>query len=103
MNNRVTVYIAGQEYNLIAPEDPSYVHKVASHVDQKVTEVSSPNGSLVNSAILAAVNIADEYFKEAAAGESLRHQLKECLEEAAKLKLQLSEAKREIFKLEQRK
>ena len=104
MNNRVTVLIAGQEYTLVAPEDASYVQKVASHVDQKIAEIgAAASGSLVNGAILAAVNITDEYLKEQAAGESLRHQLKECLEEASKLKLELSEAKREIFKLQQHK
>lgn len=104
MNNRVTVLIAGQEYTLVAPEDASYVQKVAHHVDSKIAELdSAANGSVVNAAILAAVNISDEYFKEVDAGESLRHQVKECLEESAQLKRELSEAKREIFKLHQGK
>ena len=56
--------------------------------------------SLVDGAILAAVNITDEYFKEQQASENLRRQLKEYLEEATKAKMELSEAKREIFKLQ---
>ena len=59
--------------------------------------------SLVDGAVLTAVNIADEYFKEVEASENLRRQLKEYLEEATKLKMELSEAKREIFKLQNQK
>ena len=96
MKNRVTVTIAGQEYTLVGTEEASYTEKVAAHVDAKVEEVLS-------GAILAAVNIADEYFKEVEAAENLRRQLKEYLEEATKMKLELSEAKREIFKLQNKK
>ena len=104
MKNRVTVTIAGQEYTLVAAEDQSYVEKVAGHVDAKVQEVlSGAKVSLVDAAVLGAVNIADEYFKEVEASENLRRQLKEYLEEATKLKLELSEAKREIFKLQNAK
>ena len=107
MKNRVTVTIAGQEYTLVATEEEGYVEKVAQHVDaqmNKVEEVlSGAHVSLVDGAILAAVNIADEYFKEVEAAENLRRQLKEYLEEATKMKMELSEAKREIFKLQNKK
>ena len=49
------------------------------------------------------MNIADQYFKEQEAAENLRRQIKEYLEEATKLKMELSEAKREIFKLQNHK
>ncbi|MEQ2456502.1 cell division protein ZapA [Flavonifractor hominis] len=101
MKNRVTVTIAGQEYTLVGTEDVSYTEKVAAHVDAKVQEVlDGTRASLVDGAILAAVNITDEYFKEQQASENLRRQLKEYLEEATKAKMELSEAKREIFKLQ---
>ena len=104
MKNRVTVLIAKQEYTLVAAEEMSYLQKIASHVDAKIQEVlDSAKVSMVDGAVLAAVNIADEYFKEVEAAENLRRQVKECLEESAKLKLELSEAKREIFKLQNRK
>ena len=100
MKNRVTVTIAGQEYTLVGTEEASYTEKVAAHVDAKVEEVlSGAHVSLVD----GAVNIADEYFKEVEAAENLRRQLKEYLEEATKMKLELSEAKREIFKLQNKK
>ena len=86
MKNRVTVTIAGQEYTLVGTEEASYTEKVAAHVDAKVEEVlSGAHVSLVEAA------------------ENLRRQLKEYLEEATKMKLELSEAKREIFKLQNKK
>ena len=104
MKNRVTVTIAGQEYTLVATEDQGYVEKVAQHVDAQMKQVlEGARVSLVDGAVLTAVNIADEYFKEVEASENLRRQLKEDLEEATKLKMELSEAKREIFKLQNQK
>ena len=92
------------DYLALPAEDAGYTEKVAAHVDEKVREVlEGARVSLVDGAVLAAVNIADEYFKEVEAAENLRRQLKEYLEEATKLKLELSEAKREIFKLENKK
>ena len=104
MKNRVTVTIAGQEYTLVATEEEGYVEKVAQHVDAQMKQVlDGARISLVDGAVLTAVNIADEYFKEVEASETLRRQLKEYLEEATKMKMELSEAKREIFKLQNKK
>ena len=104
MKNRVTVTIAGQEYTLVATEEEGYVEKVAQHVDAQMKQVlDGARVSLVDGAVLTAVNIADEYFKEVEASENLRRQLKEYLEEATKLKMELSEAKLEIFKLQNQK
>ncbi len=104
MKNRVTVTVAGQEYTLVATEDDTYIRKVAAHVDAQVRQVMDGSKiSLADSAMLAAINIADEYFKEVAAAENLRRQLKEYLDESARIKLELSEAKRQIFKLQNKK
>ena len=59
--------------------------------------------SAVDGAVLAAANIADNYFKEMEACERLRRQLKEALDESATIKADLSEAKREIFRLSSKK
>lgn len=104
MKNRVTVTVAGQEYTLIGTEDDGYIRKVAGHVDAQIRQVMDGSKiSIADSAVLAALNIADEYFKEVAAAENLRRQLKEYLDDSARIKLELSEAKREIFKLQNRK
>ena len=104
MSNRVTVTIDGREYNIIAAEDEAYVRKVAAHVDEQAKAViQNSRVSSVDGITLAAMNIADQYYKEQAASENLRRQLKEYLEEGAKQKLEISELKREIFKLQNQK
>ncbi len=104
MKNRVSVTIAGQEYALVATEEQRYMERVAAHVDTELRQIlKESKTSMVDGAILSALNIADQYFKEVEASENLRRQLKEYLEESAKMKLELSEAKREIFKLQNQK
>ena len=101
MKNKITVSIAGQEYTMVAEEDENYVHRCATLVDSQVREImsGSPLGRS-DAAVLAAMNIADQFFREQEASENLRRQIKDGLDENAKLKMELSEAKREIFKLQ---
>ena len=103
MKYKVTVNIAGRDYTLVAAEEEAYVRRCASHVDAQLREVSGSRISQADAAVLAAMNIADQYFKEVDAAENLRRQIKENLEEANRLKLELSECKREIFKLQNRR
>ena len=100
MSHRVSVNIGPQSYTLLAKEDPRYMRQIAEHVNQELHEVSADGKlSISDAAVLAAVNIADKYFKEREAAENLRRQLKEYLDESARLKAELSEAKRELFRL----
>ena len=103
MKNKISVIIGGQEYTMVAVEDEAYVKRVAAYVDSKLGELSGGGLDHVDCAVLTALNIADERFKEQEASENLRRQIKELLEESAKLKMELSEAKREIFKLQQKR
>ncbi|MGO5021757.1 cell division protein ZapA [Lawsonibacter sp. LCP25S3_G6] len=103
MRNKVVVTIAGREYTMVAVEDETYVRKCADLVDQQLKQISSGSLSQADAAVLAAMNIADQFLKEQQASDDLRRQVKENLEDANRLKLELSEAKREIFKLSTRK
>ena len=84
MENRITISICDEEYTFVAEEAPSYMQKVGSYVNDKV-------------------NITDELFKEREAGDALRRQVKQYLDEASQAKNEVSELKREIFKLQQQK
>ena len=89
---------------MIAVEDEGYVRRCAALVDKHLSEVSDGGKlSQTDAAVLAAMNIADLLMKEQGTSENLRRQVKEILEESNSLKLELSEAKREIFKLGTRK
>ena len=104
MENRITVAICGEEYTFVAEEAPSYMQKVGSYVNEKMSALlESAKVGRTDAAVLTAANIADELFKEREAGEALRRQLKQYLDEANQAKNEVSELKREIFKLQNRK
>lgn len=104
MDHRVTVTICGNEYPLITEEDPAYVERVAAYVDRKMTETrEATRAGSTDAAVLTAVNLADELFKAQEIAENLRAQLKEYLDEASKSKSEISELKREIFKLQNKR
>ena len=102
MENRITVNICGTEYTLMAEESPSYMQKVAALVDAKMGEImASGKVSRMDAAVLTAMNIADEMLKQQSGSENLRSQLKGYLDDANRAKNELSECKRELFKLQQ--
>ena len=104
MANRITVSICGDDYTLMAEESPSYMQKVAALVDEKMTDIlSSGRVSRMDAAVLAATNLADELLKQQSAAENLRRQLKGYLDEAGKAKAELSECRRELLKLQQKR
>ena len=100
MENRITISICDEEYTFVAEEAPSYMQKVGSYVNDKMSELLD---AAKVAAVLTAVNITDELFKEREAGDALRRQLKQYLDEASQAKNEVSELKREIFKLQQQK
>lgn len=102
MANRVTMTICGESYTLVADETPSYMEKVGAMVNEKMTELmASAHVSRYDAAVLAAVNMADELLKNQEGTENLRRQLKAYLDEANAAKNEVSDLKRQLFKLQQ--
>lgn len=103
MENRIVVTICDQEYTLVAEESATYMQKVGSYVSDKMSGIlSSARVGRVDAAVLTAVNLADELFKEQAAAEALRVQIKQYIDEASQAQNEVSELKREVFRLQQR-
>ena len=101
MKNKITVTISGQDYNMVAAEDAAYVRRCAEFGDGQIRQVTSGSRlALADAAVLAAMNMADLYFKEQESSENLRRQIKDALEANKQLENALSESKREIFKLQ---
>lgn len=61
----VTVEIHGQQYPIRSGLDPAYVAELAAYVDEKIRLASreTPAGDTLKLAVLASLNIADEYFR----------------------------------------
>ena len=63
-NNKVRVKIYGQEYTIAGAEPREHIIKVADYVDMKMrgVEKAAKSGNISMIAVLAAINIADDYF-----------------------------------------
>ena len=103
MANRVVITICGEEYTFVAEESAAYMQKVGTYVGDKMNEVlGSAKVGRTDAAVLTAANITDELFKAQAVAEQLRAQIKGYLDEANRAQAEVSELKREIFRLQQR-
>ena len=103
MANRVVISICGEEYTFVAEEAPSYMQKVGAYVNEKMDEIlTSAKVGRTDAAVLTAANIADELFKAQEANQQLRSQIKGYLDEAGRAQAEVSELKREIFRMPQR-
>ena len=61
-----TVEIYGQKYTVRSDDDAEHVERVAAYVDERMREVARASSQVTSLrvAILAALNIADELFRE---------------------------------------
>ncbi|HEY1304902.1 MAG TPA: cell division protein ZapA [Vicinamibacterales bacterium] len=66
MSSVITVEIAGQRYPIRSTLDERYITELAAYVDQKMRTASdsAPSSDMLGLAILVALNIADEFFRE---------------------------------------
>ena len=74
----VTVEIMGQRFSIRSSLDIEYINRLASYVDHKIQIAAehSTGGDTVRIAVLAAMNIADEYFRSRDTENSLEEAVK---------------------------
>jgi len=79
----VQVEIYGQRYTLKGSEDSAYVESLAAHVDKRMRELADSSSTVdsLKVAVLAAVNIADEYFRLKLSGEGVEDRIHEMTEQ----------------------
>ena len=100
MGNKITVTIAGQDFSLLTNDDAAYVRKVADHVNNLIYDLTeNSHVSLLNAALLTALNLGDDYMKAAENAENLRNQLRTYLEESSRMKIELADLKRQLARL----
>lgn len=75
MKNKITVTIGGFDYTILADEGEEHVRRAAAIVDRKLNELDGSSLSAVQKAVLAALNIADDYCKYQDSMSELRQQL----------------------------
>lgn len=81
----IRVNIFGTEYPIRGDADPAYIKEVAEYVDRKMKEIAknAPIHSSMKVAILAALNVADELFKERLEKEKLLSEMEHRVDEIA--------------------
>jgi len=74
-----TVRIFNQTYKVRSGNEPEYIRELAALLDDKMSEISqlTPTVDTVRVAVLAALNIADEYFLTQARLEALEQEIEE--------------------------
>jgi len=65
METKIQVEIYGQNYQIRAGADPEYIQNIARYVDIRMREIASgtPTVDSLKIAVLAALNITDEFFQ----------------------------------------
>ena len=65
MKKSFDLTILNQKFNIKSEDDEKHVKKVADYVNKKMHEIVSANKAIstANVAILASLNIADDFFK----------------------------------------
>jgi len=97
MKNKVIVKIGGGDYTVMSDEPAEHVQTVAHYYDRKLNELAgSGRMPALTGAILAGVNVADEYFKMKAHNDSLIAQLKDYLNDSNRMRNELGEVRREL-------
>lgn len=79
----IKVEIFGNEYRIKGQADAEYVRKVAAYVDEKMRQIAqmSATGAVSKIAILTAINIADELFRERLERQRTAEELSKRLEQ----------------------
>jgi cell division protein ZapA (FtsZ GTPase activity inhibitor) len=101
VSNRVKIQICGITLHITTGESPDYVREIATLLDEQVSALinSQSRVSLSDALALVAVNYADAYKKSNRTCDHLRSQIAEYLEDAARTRIELDEARREIERL----
>lgn len=98
---RVLVKINDQEFTVVSTEAEDYVVELARYVDENIGEILAKNTKLTRhmAYILAAFNIADNFYKEKQALDRFRSESKEPIENCEKYRAELLEVSELYAKL----
>ncbi len=100
--NKVKVIINNTEYTLVTPEKPEYVQRVAILVDKKIAEITevNPHLSTAMTAMLSAINLADDFLKNEDSADNLRNQVAEYSKSNKSMNSDITEKNKHIKELE---
>ena len=93
---RVNVTIDGKTYTIVSEDDENHIRRSAELVDKCIGETKqNVRLSSVDGAILAAMNIADKYFKAQQSSDNMRAQIRSYADECAQLRSEIIKLKKQ--------
>lgn len=98
--NKITVFVSGHKLTLITEESEKYVTDIASKVETTINSLfSASNMSKEKCAVMAALDFCDDEFKSRMILNEVKEQVKDYIEDTAKLRAENEALKAEIEKL----
>ena len=100
--NRITITINNRDYTLVSADTKEHMEMVAEYIDKKIGEITFASGgnlTIQDTSILAAINVADDYFKSEETADNLRSQIKQYIDEASAASFKNSQLETEIARL----
>ncbi|HGJ64312.1 TPA: cell division protein ZapA [bacterium] len=85
-SEKIKVMIFGKDYEIKGNQDEEYINKLAKHVDSTMQDIATKTGSISfeRIAILTALNIADEMYRERQRFDEYIQKLEQELQEAVR-------------------
>ena len=100
--NKITITINNRDYTLVSADTKEHMEMVAEYIDKKIGEITFASGgslTIQDTSILAAINVADDYFKSEETADNLRSQIKQYIDEASAASFKNSQLETEVARL----
>lgn len=102
MANRVKVQILGSTYYVTTNDSEDHMHDIERQISDALSGImdAKPGLSLADALVMLCLNLTDELSKNESSTDRMREQLSEYLEDAAKARMELDDARRGSDRLE---
>ncbi len=100
--NKVNVKIYGTDYTILTEENEEYILELAYELDSDMKKLCqrSTRFTATSAAVLCALEYLDKKNKEEATSDRMRLQINDYIQDTAKARIELDDAKRKIERLE---
>lgn len=96
--HKLKITVAGNSFTISTPEDEEYVLRLSKQLDNHLTTLLKKNDHINTNAALVvlALSYLDDYTKTVENAMHMRQKMKSYIEDAARTRIEMDEAKREI-------
>lgn len=100
--NKVNVKIYGTDYTILTEENEEYILELAYELDSDMKKLCqrSTRFTATSAAVLCALEYLDKKNKEIDTSDRMRLQINDYIQDTAKARIELDDAKRKIERLE---